>query len=296
VLKAPRLPEKGETVVGGEFSKSQGGKGANQAVAAARAGTEPVLLIAAVGDDDFGHAALDNLKRERIDLSWVKVVPNCPTGVALIVVDDDGENQIAVASGANGHLAPHDVAAVPDDVFRRAKVLVACLETPLETVAAGLARARHFGLLTVLNPAPASSHVAASAFLSQVDVITPNRGETQVLSGVDASTRSGLLAAARRLQSLGPRACVITLGREGCLLVESKATHVPALAVRAVDATAAGDALTGVLAVGLAEGRPLLEAVRWAVGAAGISVTRLGAQPSLPARREIEAALAGKVW
>ncbi len=289
VVRSPHLPAPGETVLGGEFYRAHGGKGANQAVAAARAADNPVTLIAATGDDAFGRDTMEHFRGENLDLRYVKTVADRATGVALILVDRHGENLISVASGANLSLTPADVDAVPEDVFRNARVFLACLESPLETVARGLARARRAGLTTILNPAPADAAVCHDGLLSLVDVITPNEGEAAALTGGDAAEGTDVTARARKLQQLGCRSCVITLGAAGCLVVEREVTRVEGRRVEAVDATAAGDAFNGAMAVALAEGRPLPEAARWANRAAAVAVTRAGAQPSLPSRAEIDA-------
>ena len=283
VIRGLRLPAPGETVLGGEFYQAHGGKGANQAVAAARASGQPVTFIAAVGDDAFGTQAREQFAREKLDCRYVRTVGGQPTGVALILVDQHGENLISVASGANVELGPDDVDRVPEEVFRDAKVFLTCLESPLETVRRGLIRARDAGLTTILNPAPADPRIVAADMLSLVDVITPNEGEASLL----AETSDGEQAAAR-LREEGCGACAVTLGSRGCLVVEESETRVEACRVAAIDATAAGDAFNGALAVALAEGRPLVEAARWATRAAAVAVTRPGAQPSLPTREEIE--------
>ncbi|NUQ62687.1 MAG: ribokinase [Pirellulales bacterium] len=289
VVLGPRLPAPGETVLGGRFYQAHGGKGANQAVAAARAAAGPVMLIGAVGDDAFGRHALDHFRREALDCRFVNTVPGEATGVALILVDSNGENMISVASGANLRLTPADVDAVPDEVFRAARVFLTCLESPLDTVARGLARAKAAGLKTILNPAPAHEDLHHADILRHVDILTPNEGEASALTGVARSDPSGIEAAARRLQAMGCRDCVITLGPRGCMLVSQDAVAVEGHRVEAVDTTAAGDAFNGALAVAISEGRTLLEAVRWATRAAAIAVTRPGAQPSLPTRAEIDA-------
>jgi len=288
VIRGPQLPAPGETVLGGEFYRAHGGKGANQAVAAARASADRVTFIAAVGDDGFGRDATAHFAEENLDTRYLKTVPEKPSGVALILVDHRGENAISVASGANMDLTPDDVDAVPDEVFKHAKVFLTCLESPLETVARGLSRAKAAGLLTILNPAPANEAICRDGLLALVDVLTPNEGEAAVLAGIATSDRSGAVAAARKLQALGSRRCVITLGANGCLVVDEEETWVEGCSVRATDATAAGDAFNGALAVALAEGRPLVEAARRANRAAAIAVTRPGAQPSLATRAEIE--------
>jgi ribokinase len=247
----------------------------------------PVAIVAAVGDDAFGRESLAQFHRETLDCRYVKMVPGEPTGVALILVDANGENLISVASGANMHLSPGDIDAVPDDLFQNAKVFLACLELPLETVARGLARARQAGLKTVLNPAPAREELRRGDILRLVDVLTPNEGEAAALTGTDTSDLSGAEAAARRLQQMGCRSCVVTLGPRGCLVVSQDAVEVKGHRVEAIDTTAAGDAFSGALAVALSEGLALPEASRWATRAAAIAVTRRGAQPSLPTRAEI---------
>ncbi|HEY3966618.1 MAG TPA: ribokinase [Planctomycetaceae bacterium] len=295
VVRGVRLPAPGETVIGGEFYQSAGGKGANQAVVAARAANESVTFIGAVGDDNHGREALAGFQAENLICDFLKVVPGAASGVALILVDEAGQNLISVASGANAHLTPDDIDAIPDEVFRGAKVFLTCLETPLSTVAHGLKRAKQAGLVAVLNPAPASRDIIEAGLLSFVDILTPNAGEAALLAGLsmgeeDAGHESNALLAARALQQMGCKHVIVTLGAGGCLVVEERSQRIAGRAVQAVDATAAGDAFNGALAVALAEGRSLVEAARWANAAAAISVTRLGAQPSLPHRAEIDRA------
>ncbi len=288
VIRAPRIPAPGETVLGGEYFQAPGGKGANQAVAAARAARKAVTFVAAVGDDDFGRAAIENFSRENLDDRHILSIANQPSGVALIFVDHRGENAISVASGANLHLTPADVDALPEELFAAADVFLSCLESPVETVVRGLRRARAAGLVTILNPAPALSEIAVSEILSLVDVLTPNAGEAEMLSG-----RESAADAAVYLRRLGCGSVVTTLGAGGCLVSGETEVHIPGRRVTAVDTTAAGDAFNGALAVALSEGKPLPEAARWATVAASIAVTRAGAQPSLPGRVEIEAAVSG---
>lgn len=293
VVRGERLPRPGETVLGGNFYQAGGGKGANQAVAAARAAREPVLFIAAVGDDQFGRDSLARLAHENLDCRFIKTVPSQPSGVALILVDAGGENMIGVASGANMHLAPADIERVPDDHFRTARVLLASLESPLEAVACGLARAKQAGQTTVLNPAPAAKEILAMHLLRQVDVLTPNEVEAAALAGIEIARDAEIdkdraIAAARALQSCGCRAVIITLGAAGVIVVERDAIHIPAARVQVVDTTAAGDAFSGALCVALSEGKALVDAAQWATRAAALAVTRPGAQPSLATRGEIE--------
>lgn len=292
VVRVARLPRPGETVLGGEYYQAAGGKGANQAVAAARAAREPVTFIAAVGDDSYGRQALADFDRENLDTRWIKIVPDAQSGVALIMVAAGGENSIAVASGANLSLTPADIDSVSDESFVEAGVLLACLESPLATVERALRRAKQAGLLTVLNPAPVGGLVDRLDLLTMVDVVTPNESEAALLTGFDCQGTEDLTAAAQRFRQLGCSRCVITLGARGCFVADGESAagpvHIPAERVSAIDATAAGDAFNGALAVALAEGRPLIEAAHCANRAAAISVTRRGAQPSLPTRNEID--------
>jgi len=294
VVRGQRLPKPGETVLGGEFFQAAGGKGANQAVAAARAACEPVVLIAAVGDDDYGRQMLDGFRHENLLTNLIRAEPGQATGVALILVDDRGENLISVASGANRNLTAADVDAIPDEVFRSAAVFLTNLESPLATVERGLRRAKEAGLITILNPAPADGALGRDELAHWVDVITPNEGEAALLAGhvaLETATAAAKPAEhARRLRELGFAKCVITLGPAGCLVVDdNEIITISGESVRAIDATAAGDAFNGALAVALSEGRSLAEAARWANSAAAIAVTRRGAQPSLPTRAEINA-------
>ena len=294
VIRSQRLPAPGETVIGGEFYRAAGGKGANQAVAAARAARDRVTFIGAVGDDQFGRESLAGFANENLDCQFIKVYAQTASGVALILVNHQGQNLISVASGANACLSPDDVAAIPQEVFDRAKIFLTCLETPIPTVVAALQRAKAAGLTTILNPAPASPELARTDCLSFVDLATPNAGEAALLAGISqigAVTDDPAIAslAARRIQERGCKNVIVTLGNQGCLVVVDKEEQfIPAHQVTAVDATAAGDAFNGALAVALADGKSLFDAARWAGIAAAISVTRRGAQPSLATRDEIE--------
>jgi len=286
ILRVRRLPRPGETVLGGALALAAGGKGANQAVAAARAGGA-VVFIARLGRDVFGDRALAGFRAAGLDIRHVRRDPALPSGAALICVDDRGENQIAVASGANAALSPADVRRAAG-AFRGARALVMPLETPLAAVeaAAGIAAAR--GVPIVLNPAPARP--LPDRLLRRVTVLTPNASEAEILTGVRVAGTASAKRAAEILLRRGVRAVVLTLGRDGAYIAsDGLRRHVPGFRVRAVDTTAAGDIFNGALAVALAEGKPLEEAVPFANRAAAISVTRLGAQASVPTRAEVDA-------
>ena len=285
VVRAPHIPRPGETVLGGQFTMAAGGKGANQAVAAARAGGN-VTFIARVGDDLFGRQAVDGFKRDAINVDFVFRDRNAPSGVALITVSSDGANSIAVAPGANAKLTPADVKAA-EKVIRAADVVILQLETPLEAVAAAVEIATAAGVPVILNPAPARP--LPDDLLRRVSILTPNESEAQLLTGVEVNGGEGARSAAEALIARGVGTAIVTLGAEGSLLANAGNREViPAFRVKAVDTTAAGDVFNGSLAVAMAEKKPLPDAIRFASAAAAISVTRLGAQPSAPHRNEIE--------
>ena len=286
VVPVSRIPGVGETVLGEDLVIAPGGKGANQAVAAARLGAQ-VRFIGAVGDDAFGEGSLSGLRAEGIDTEHLRTVPGAPSGVALITVDGEGRNAIAVAPGANGRVTADHVREA-SGALSGAGVLLAQLETPLEAVREALRLARDAGCRTVLNPAPAPAEGLPDDVLSLVDVLTPNEGEARALAGEGSPEEM-----ARALLGRGVEAVVITLGEEGALVTtREREERLPAHRVRPVDTTAAGDAFNGALAVALAEGRELPDAARFASATAALSVTKRGAQPSMPRRDEVEGLLA----
>ncbi|QDU23893.1 ribokinase [Urbifossiella limnaea] len=288
VVRAGRLPRPGETVGDGTFLQAHGGKGANQAVAAARLGAA-VGLVARVGTDSFGDEALAHFRAEGIRTDHVTRDPAHATGVAVITVDAAGQNAIAVAPGANAALTPADVDRAADSI-RSAGVLVAQLETPLETVRHAVRLAAEAGVPVVLNPAPAPDRPLPADLLRAVAVLTPNETEATALSGVPVGDEASARRAALTLLESGVRTVVVTLGGRGVLIADATGVEaVPAARVRAVDTTAAGDAFTGALARFLAAGLDVRAAARRACAAAALSVTRFGAQPSLPTAAELSA-------
>jgi ribokinase len=287
VVKSERLPSPGETVTGGQFLMAAGGKGANQAVAAARLGAE-VTFVAKVGTDMFGDQAIAGYRQEGIVTDFILRDPQNATGVALILVDATGENLISVASGANHSLTPDDVdrAAAP---IRAADVVVLQLEIPIETVARAAQLAAEAGVPVILDPAPAPAGPLGADLLKHVTYVKPNETEAERLTGVAVRDEDSARQAAAKLLASGVRYAVITLGTKGALWTDGQRSGlIPGLRVQAVDSTAAGDAFSGALACGVARGQALDEAVRYATAVAALSVTRLGAQPSLPTSEEVE--------
>ncbi len=283
VVRAPRLPVPGETLSGRSFSTVPGGKGANQAVAAARLGAA-TAMVGCVGEDAFGRELRGVLEGDGVDCRGVRTVPGA-SGVALIVVDDGGRNGIVVVPGANGLLSPEDLDR-HREVVAAARVVALQLETPLATVAHAARTARALGKAVVLNPAPAQPLPAS--LLECADFLVPNELEAAALSGLPVESVEGAARAGEHLRRQGAGSVLVTLGERGVVAATASGTqHFPARPVRAVDTTAAGDTFLGGLCAALVEGRPLPEAIGFAQAAAAISVTRPGAQPSIPYRREI---------
>jgi ribokinase len=288
VAQTPNLPLPGQTVMGGSFATHPGGKGANQSVAAARAGAS-VSFVGCVGDDAFGQQLRATLTREGVDTSHLHTRAHTPSGVALIAVAVDGQNSIIVAPGANATLSVAEIEAAADAIAS-AQVLLLQLETPLESVIAAAQIARRAGVRTVLNPAPAQ--LLPAALLAVCDLLVPNEGEAALLSGLPVHDLRSADAAGRALLARGASRVIVTLGAQGALLVEpSGFLHLPAYPVQAVDTTAAGDALLGAFAAAEAAGASTVEALRWGVAAGALATTLPGAQPSLPYRRAIQALL-----
>ena len=287
VIRSKKMPRPGETVLGGSFMMNQGGKGANQAVAAAKLGGD-TMFVAKVGDDVFGHQTIDILKNCGVNTRHVGISETLPSGVALINVDESGENCISVASGANAALMPSDIDAAESDIAS-AGILLMQLETPVETVAHAAAMAKKYGVTVVLNPAPAPAEKLPEGLLKNVDILIPNETEAEKISGQPVADRASAANAVDKIRKSGVGTVICTLGAEGCLVCDGDTCEsFPAVKVRAVDTTAAGDTFCGALCVGLAEGLALGDAVTLANRAAAISVTRPGAQQSVPTRSEVD--------
>ncbi|WP_221393715.1 ribokinase [Dyadobacter sp. NIV53] len=284
VVKAEKLPSPGETVIGEVFLMNPGGKGANQAVAAARLDGN-VVLAAKVGNDVFGKQAIQQFKREKINPMYITIDSEHPSGVALINVDAKGENCISVAPGSNSRLMPHDVELILDGL-NLSDIVLLQLEIPLKTVDFVIRSSFEKGLRVILNPAPAQE-LPVDLFRC-LYLITPNETEAEILTGIRVTDMQTVRQAAEAIRAKGVPNVIITLGSKGAFLhTDTISTLIPAPPVTAVDTTAAGDCFNGALAVALAENSTLEQAIAFACKAAAICVTRMGAQTSLPHRREV---------
>ena len=285
VLQVSSFPRPGETVHGHSYCVIHGGKGANQAVAAARMGAE-IAFIACVGDDSFGHEMREAFAKEGINNDGVMIEKDTPTGIAMIQVAATGENSIAISAEANGCLSPERIKP-HHNLIKQADTLLMQLEIPIATIEAAAKVAKVAGTRVVLNPAPAQPLTDES--LQHIDMITPNQTETELLTGVKVVDMASAQQAADVLHDKGIKQVMITMGSQGVWLSENgKGKQVPGYRVDAKDTTAAGDTFNGALLTSLQEGRPIDEAIRFAHAAAAISVTRMGAQSSIPHRREVE--------
>jgi ribokinase len=284
VIKADRLPVPGETILGGTFFMNPGGKGANQAVAASRMGGS-VTLISKTGNDVFGKQSVMLYTAENIKTDFIYSDPKHPSGVALITVDSQGENCIVVASGANAYLTPSDIDKASAEIENSDLVLMQ-LEIPIETVEYVAEMASRKGIKVILNPAPARA--LSDNLLKHLYIIIPNKSEAEILSGIKVSDIESAKQAADIISAKGVDIVVITLGSQGALIKEyNEYLFVEAFKVDALDTTAAGDTFCGAFCVGLSEGRSIPEAVKLAARAAAITVTRMGAQASIPYRSEL---------
>ncbi len=299
VVTTDRAPDAGETVLGNNFQQIFGGKGANQAVAAVRCGAR-TTMVGRVGDDSFGDVILKGLKREFGDGAAIEIIDGVPTGIAVILVDAKGQNRIAVISGANHTFNAESIEALRP-VIARSRVLLLQLEIPIDAVCRALAIAREEGVFTILNPAPAAD--LPPEIYRDIDLLTPNESELSLLTGLPTGTRPQQIEAAHELHRRGVKSLIVTLGSYGslCIDCEKNIKQIPAYRVNAVDTTAAGDCFNGALAceidrmieecnteILIPSMNEIVQAIEFATKAAAISVTRVGAQPSLPYRREVD--------
>ena len=285
VIKSTNLPSAGETILGGDFLMNPGGKGANQAVAAARLGGD-TTFITKTGNDIFGKQAVDLFKKEGINTEFIAIDPKKPSGVALIMVDDHGENCISVALGANGTLNAQDIDKAEKQI-KSSELVLMQLEIPLPTVEYVTKLANDAGVKVVLNPAPAQK--LSVELLSSLYLLTPNESEAEILTGIKVKDESSASKAAEIIKSKGVKNVIITMGAAGAFVsTDSEELMIPAPRAEVVDTTAAGDTFNGALVVALAEKKNFMDAVIFANKAASISVTKLGAQASVPFRKDIQ--------
>lgn len=286
VVTTPKIPVPGETILGNDFSIIGGGKGANQAVAAARAGGN-VTFVAKVGNDDFGRNAVTGYKSDNIDTSYICIDSVKPSGIAIIIVEEgSGQNSIVVAGGSNKSLSIDDIKSA-EKLISEADVILIQLEIPLDVVEFSLKLAKKYGIKTILNPAPAQP--LSDELLGLVDIITPNESESQILTGINPLSDEDVKKAAAKLLEKVNESVVVTLGSQGVYFVSKNGENgfVPTTKVDAVDTTAAGDVFNGYFAAALSEGKSCMEAIPVSIKAATFSVTRKGAQPSIPKIEEL---------
>jgi len=287
VINSKAIPRIGETVLGGVFFMNPGGKGANQAVACARLGGN-VTFVCKTGNDIFGHQSQQQFEEEEINTSYVFSDLKKPSGVALIFVDENGENSISVASGSNSSLLPSDI-SLAEEAIEKADLVLIQLEIPMESVEFAAKLAKEKGKLVVLNPAPAPSTPLSSELLKNIYLINPNEIEAETISGVKITDTETAILAAKKINEMGVANVIITLGSKGALLYDGKNVEfISGNKIKALDSTGAGDCFSGALAIAISEGNSLSDAVRFANRAAAISVTRQGAQSSLPYRAEVD--------
>ncbi len=286
VIRCAHLPARGETIIASSSSEVPGGKGANQAVAASRAGGD-VAMIGRVGNDSFASRLLENLRREKVNIDSVRVCNAIPSGLAVVAVEDSGENAIMVAAGSNALVTPADVAAA-SDLISGADLLLVQLEIPTDAVAAAVMIAKQAAVPVILNPAPMPEGRLPESLLS-VDVVCPNQSEASAMVDHSIESVDEACQAVSRIRGLGAAQVIITLGSNGAVVGDRHSVDwIHPFQINAVDTTAAGDAFAGALAVRLAEGFPLREAAKFASAAGALAATRHGAQPGMPTRLEIE--------
>lgn len=287
VIKAERLPQPGETVLGGNFLMNQGGKGTNQAIAAARLGGN-TLFVCNVGNDQFGHDAKKMFQKEGINTNYVNETSDQHSGVALINVNLEGENTIVVAPGANGTLSVDDIKKAENEI-KNASIVLMQLETPVDALVYAAKIAKENGVKVILNPAPAPRKALPDELLKNVDILIPNVTEAETIAKMKINDDSSMNETMHKIISKGVSIVIITMGAKGALAYENgNLFHVPAYKVKAVDTTAAGDTFCGALCVALDKGKELKDAILFANKASSISVTRMGAQVSIPYANEVK--------
>jgi ribokinase len=288
VARVPRLPSPGETLIGHGFFTAPGGKGANQAVACARLGAA-TRMIGRVGDDAFGAMLRESLAEYGVDTAGVAIQPGAPSGVAVITVDDAAENEIIVVPGANGVVGREDLDRL-EAALDGARVLLLQLETPLDVVVAAAEMGRRRGVTVILDPAPARP--LPGALYAAVEILTPNESEAAALVGFPLDDPDAIARASQTLLSRGVRSVIVKLGGKGVFWSNGlECAHFPTFPVEAIDSVGAGDAFNGGLAVGLSDGLDMAAAIRWGLAAGALSVTKSGAQPSMPDRAAVAALL-----
>jgi ribokinase len=290
--RTPHLPKPGETVLGGPFKMGPGGKGGNQATAAARCGAQ-VTFITKVGQDVFGREALEHFQNEKVNTKFIKVDSEKPTGTALIAVDKNGENSIVVALGACGEITEADVMEA-EEVIKDANIVLLQLETSIEAVVTSVKLAQKYNVPVILNPAPYREF--PTEILKYISYITPNETEAFELSGIEVKDPQTALKAAKKIYHMGVQSVIITMGRQGAFLYtgEGEGEFIPSYKVEAIDTTGAGDAFNGGLAYALSKGNSIIEAVKFANSVAALSVTKIGTAPAMPYKEDIENFLRGK--
>ena len=285
VVKVEHMPAPGETISGGDLYMIPGGKGGNQAAAAARLGAK-VVMVGKVGNDAFGPRLVNALKEAGVDTGCIKIEAETATGTAVIIVEDKGENSIVISPGANGKITPAEIDQL-EGVISSAKVILLQHEIPLETVHHVIDIATRHHVTVILNPAPAKP--VPPWILSKIDYFIPNETESRILTGIEVTDLNSAEKAARIFIGYGTKNVIVTLGEKGALLVNPEgATHVPARKVESVDTTAAGDAFIAGFANGIVQGYSIVEAIQYAVAAGALTVTRFGAQTSLPSKSELD--------
>ncbi|GAB2572187.1 ribokinase [Gracilibacillus alcaliphilus] len=291
VVRAPRVPENGETIIGDSFARYPGGKGANQAVTAARLGKK-VTMIGKLGIDEFGNEAINTLNKEGVNTDYMLRDPLHPTGVGSVTLDKNGDNRIIVVPGANAAYHPDELEQVTD-LIREAEIIILQLETNLDLVEKAVDLACLYQTPVILNPAPAAK--LSDDLLSKITYLTPNESEAEILTGISVNSLNEAEQAGRILLNKGVANVIITLADKGAIIVNDEGTaHVPAFYVEPLDSVAAGDAFNGALGVGLANREPLEKVVRYANAVGALTVTRPGAIPSLPYKQVVEAFITQK--